>query len=189
VQVSKAALAALAIHAGLSLSPWAAPATAAIPSGPRAMTWQLEAPREGAPPATHSILESNRARLPLEEGPLARFTGEDTFNLDEAIPGGVLSSVRPPEDSPAHRTLMPLAFGVVEGDEESRFSMAGADLPEIGLDEDDIGPGDVVMVIGGMCAIGALIYRLHKGGHKLKPLSKRKKQKIEIMSDSDFYPI
>lgn len=159
-------------------------------SGPRAMTWQLEPPREGSPPASHSILDSNRARLPLEEeGPLARFIAEDTFNLDEAIPGGVLSSVHSPDDSAAHRTLMPLPFGVAESDETSRFSLAGADLPEIGIDEDDIGPGDVVMVIGGMCAIGALIYRLHKGGHKLKPLSKRKKQKIEIMSDSDFYPI
>jgi hypothetical protein len=152
------------------------------------MTWQLEAPREGAPPASHSILDSNRAQLPLEEDQLARFAGEDGVSLDEAILGGVLSSVHP-EDSAAHRTLMPLAFGVIEGEETSRFSMAGADLPEIGIDEDDIGPGDVVMVIGGMCAIGALIYRLHKGGHKLKPLSKRRDKKIEIMSDSDFYPI
>lgn len=153
------------------------------------MTWQLEAPREGSPPASHSILDSNRARLPLEEGEPGRFVGEDDASLDEAILGGLLSSVHLPEDNPTHRALMPLPFGVVEAEEPSRFSLAGAELPEIGLDEDDIGPGDVVMVIGGICAISALVYRLHKGGHKLKPLSTRKKKKIDIMSDNDFYPI
>ena len=86
-----------------------------------------------------------------------------------------------------------MPFGVSDGDVLDRFSLAGAEsLPEIGLDEDDIGPGDVVMVLGGLFAIGALVVRLRKGGIRLKTSSKqrgRAKRKIEVMSDSDFYPI
>jgi len=148
---------------------------------------------DGEARLAHSLIDSNRRRLPLEEDDPQRFVDADDVNLDDIIVGGFLSNLRGADDSTDGAPLMPLPFGVSDGDELDRFSLAGAEgLPEIGLDEDDIGPGDVVMVLGGLFAIGALIIRLRKGGIKLKTSFKqarRGRRKIEVMSDSDFYPI
>lgn len=191
MQVHKAALAALAIHAGVVLPSFAAPRAAVLGSAsPRIVVTQLEPPRGDADLPSRSLIESNRGRLPMEDTDAPRFVPDDDANLDELILGGLLSRVRGLDDNPANQPLTPLPFGATDGEELDRFSLAGAEsLPEIGIDEDDIGPGDVVLVLGGMFAIGALIFRLHKGGTKVKPLFKRRHKKTEIMSDSDFYPI
>jgi hypothetical protein len=196
VQVFKAALAVLAVHMAVPAPSIAAPqAATVIASSTRPMrpfVTQLERV-DGEVRLAHSLIESNLRRLPLEEDDAPRFIDLEDVNLDDIIVGGFLSSLPGTADTAAGATLMKLPFGVSDGDELDRFSLAGAEgLPDIGLDEDDIGPGDVVMVLGGLFAIGALIIRLRKGGMKLKPSSRQGKQgrrKIELMSDSDFYPI
>jgi hypothetical protein len=196
VQVFKAALAVLAVHLAVPAPSFAAPqAATVIASSTRPMrpfVTQLER-ADGETRLAHSLMDSNRRRLPLEEDDTPRFVDADDVNLDDIIVGGFLSRLPESRDDSAGESLMTLPFGVSDGDVLDRFSLAGAEgLPEIGLDEDDIGPGDVVMVLGGLFAIGALILRLRKGGMKLKTSSRRGergRRKIEVMSDSDFYPI
>ena len=196
MQVLKAALAALAVQLAVPAASIAAPqAATVIASSTRPMrpfVTQLER-ADGEARLAHSLIDSNRRRLPLEEDDAPRFVDADDVNLDDIIVGGFLSRLPGVDDVSAGEALMGLPFGVNDGEELNRFSLAGAEgLPEIGLDEDDIGPGDVVMVLGGLFAIGALIFRLRKGGIKLKTSSKqarRGRRKIEVMSDSDFYPI
>jgi hypothetical protein len=197
VQAIKAALAALAIHLAVPAASFAAPqAATVIASSTRPMrtfVTQLERADDGETRLSHSLIDSNRRRLPLEEDDPPRFVDADDVNLDDIIVGGFLSKLPRTDDNTTGESLMTLPFGVNDGDALDRFSLAGAEgLPEIGLDEDDIGPGDVVMVLGGLFAIGALIVRLRKGGIKLKTSSKQGRRgwrKIEVMSDSDFYPI
>jgi len=200
-QAALAAIAALAVQLALPAASIAAPQAATViasstrpmrPIPMRAFVTQLER-ADGEPRLAHSLIDSNRWRLPLEEGDLQRFVDADDVNLDDIVVGGFLSKLPGVDDSSVDQPLMQLPFGANDGEVLDRFSLAGAEgLPEIGLDEDDIGPGDVVMVLGGLFAIGALIFRLRKGGIKLKTSSKqarRGRRKIEVMSDSDFYPI
>lgn len=199
MQVFKAALAALAIQLAVPAASIAAPQAATVvasstrPMRPmRAFITQLER-ADGEVRLAHSLIDSNRRRLPLEEDDPPRFLDADDINLDDIVVGGFLSKLPALDEGIEDEPLMELPLGVTDGEVLDRFSLAGAEgLPEIGLDEDDIGPGDVVMVLGGLFAIGALILRLRRGGMKLKTSSKqagRGRRKIEVMSDSDFYPI
>lgn len=196
MQVFKAALAALAVQLAVPAASIAAPQAATViasstrPMGP--FVTQLER-ADGETRLAHSLIDSNRRRLPLEEDETPRFVDADDINLDDIVVGGFLSKLPALDDSLGDEPLMTLPFGVTDGEVLDRFSLAGAEgLPEIGMDEDDIGPGDVVMVLGGLFAIGALVIRLRRGGIRLKTSSKqagRGRRKIEVMSDSDFYPI
>jgi hypothetical protein len=198
-QAALAALAALALQLAVPAACIAAPqAATVIASSTRPMrpihpfVTQLERV-EGETRLAHSLIDSNRRRLPLEEDDPPRFLDADDINLDDIVVGGFLSKLPALDDSLGDEPLMTLPFGVTDGEVLDRFSLAGAEgLPEIGMDEDDIGPGDVVMVLGGLFAIGALVIRLRRGGIRLKTSSKqagRGRRKIEVMSDSDFYPI
>lgn len=154
-----------------------------------------------------SLIDSNRSQLPLEAEHAGRFLETDAAHFDETIKGGMLSRHLGLDGQPEHLPMMQAPIFATTDEELDRFTLAGAgSLPEIGIDEEEVEPGDVMLAIGGMCAIAALIFRVHKGARlpKLAPLprrsqwlkwsawsawSKHTKKRSTLMSDSDFYPI
>jgi hypothetical protein len=187
VQVYGAALAALGFVAGAQ---GAVGAAAGAPM--TAIHFQFAAADHDG--ASQSLIDSNRSALPLEAWEPKRFLDVEEANFDEAIPGNVLGHFSGLDELPENQPMMNAPINAATEEELDRFSLAGAgSLPEIGIDEDDIEPGDVVLVVGGMGAIGALIFRLRKGA-KLPKFPKMtwrsgRKKRPTMMSDSDFYPI